>query len=73
MFTNHKYIWYIYICVCVCVCVCVSLSVCLSVCVCVCVCVCEEDLALNNPQLSICHKTKPNKYFLFSTQQLSSK
>ena len=40
-------------CVCVCVCECV--------CVCVCVCVCEEDLALNNLQWLICHKTKSTK------------
>ena len=29
-------------------------------CVCVCVCVCKDDLALNNLQWLICHKTKPN-------------
>ena len=28
---------------------------------CVCVCVCKEDLALNNLQWLICHKTQPNQ------------
>ena len=28
-------------------------------CVCVCVCVCVKDLALNNQQRLICHKTQP--------------
>ena len=37
-----------------CVCVCVR------VCVCVCVCVCKENLASNNLQWLICHKTNPN-------------
>ena len=48
--TSKLYI-YIYICVCVCVCwgVCVSISV----------CVCKQDLALNNLQGLICHKTQP--------------
>ena len=31
------------------------------VCVCVCVCVYKEDLALNNLQWFICHKTKINQ------------
>ena len=29
--------------------------------VCVCVCVCEHDLALNNPQGLICHKTQADQ------------
>ena len=33
----------------------------ICVCVCVCVCVCKQDLALNNVQWLICHKTQPAK------------
>ena len=32
----------------------------------VCVCVYEEDLALNNPQALICHKTQPTTLLSFS-------
>ena len=31
----------------------------------VCVCVCKQDLALNNLQCLICHKTKPIKILIF--------
>ena len=34
---------------------------CVCVCVCVWVCVYKDDLALNNLQWLICHKTKPNR------------
>ena len=36
---------------------------CIYMCVCVCVreCVYKYDLALNNPQKLICHKTQPNQ------------
>ena len=42
------------------VCLCVYVSLC-CVCVCVCVFVREQDLALNNPQVLICHETQPSQ------------
>ncbi len=42
-------------------CVCVRARVCVCVCVCECVCVYKEDLALNDLQELICHKTQPKQ------------